>query len=226
MKRRALVISVLLGVVLIPLVYFFWANQNSKDMTVRQKLLKTFYPAFMWATKIVGVNARFLLHDPVAAPVPFHSLEVLQIDGQPFDWKSLRGKKVLLVNTASDCGYTAQYAALQELSERYADRLVVLGFPSNDFKEQEKAANNSIHQFCQLNYGVQFPLMQKTAVLPGAQQHAVYQWLTQASQNGWNNKVPSWNFSKYLVDEEGRLILYADPSVSPMDSRLQQLIAN
>ena len=218
------VILLLLGIMLGILVYFFVANQNNKEMTFRQKLLKTVYPAFMWVTRITGVNARFVTQTPVAASVSFDLLAALQINGQPFDWKSLSGKKVLLVNTASDCGYTAQYAELQQLYERNAGKLVILGFPSNEFKEQEKGSESSINSFCQVNYGVTFPMMQKVSVLPGAQQHPVYQWLTTAAQNGWNNQAPSWNFSKYLVNEKGQLILYADPSVSPLDARLQALI--
>jgi glutathione peroxidase len=221
MKKRLLILLLLMA---IPVVYFFWINQNSKDMTIRQQLLKAFYPALMWMTRVSGVNAKFITHAAQSAPVPFSSLQANLLNGKEFDWASLKGKKVLLVNTASDCGYTAQYAELQELYYRYRDRLVVLAFPSNDFKEQEKGDAEAINAICQVNYGVKFPVLQKSIVLPGATQHPVYQWLTKASQNGWNNQAPSWNFAKYLVDEEGRLILYADPSVSPMDTRLQELI--
>jgi glutathione peroxidase len=140
--------------------------------------------------------------------------------GTPIDWNLLQGKKVLLVNTASDCGYTAQYKELQQLQDRFADRLVIIGFPANDFKEQEKGDNASIADFCQRNYGVRFQLAQKTSVVSGPLQHPVYRWLTDSSQNGWNTKAPSWNFSKYLVDEEGRLTHYFDPSVSPLSEAL------
>ena len=195
-------------------------------MTIRQQLLKTIYPVLMWFTRAGGVNARLVTHAPVSPPVSFETLRAVLSNGQSLDWETLQGKKVLIVNTASDCGYTAQYADLQQLQERYPDKLIVLGFPSNDFNQQEKGTDTAIHQFCQRNYGVTFPLMQKSSVLPGAQQHPVYQWLTKAAQNGWNDLSPSWNFSKYLIDEEGRLLLYADPSVSPLDSRLLQLIAD
>lgn len=224
-RKKRMILIVLGGLLLLP-AYFFWSNQNSKEMTFRQQLLKAFYPAFMWVTKLTGVNARFITHGPIVAPVSFDSLKAMQINGQSFDWSSLRGKKVLIVNTASDCGYTAQYAELQQLYERYGNQLIVLGFPSNEFKEQESGSAESISHFCQRNYGVTFPVMQKSSVSPGAQQHPVYQWLTKASANGWNDQAPSWNFSKYLIDQEGRLILYADPSVSPLDSRLLQLITD
>lgn len=223
---RKILLGGLLLLIVLPIVYFFWVNQNSKDMTIRQQLLKAFYPALMWMTRVSGVNARFITHAPQKATIPFSSLSARLLNGQEFDWSTLQGKKVLLVNTASDCGYTAQYAELQALYERYKDRLMILAFPSNEFKEQEKGEATAIGQLCQVNYGVRFPVLQKTNVLPGIQQDPIYQWLTKATQNGWNDQVPSWNFSKYLVDEEGRLILYADPSVSPMDERLQQIIAD
>lgn len=223
---KKILMGSLLVLVAIAVLYFFWMNQNSKDMTIRQQLLKAFYPALMWMTRVSGVNARFITHAPQVAPVPFSSLSASLLNGQEFDWSTLQGKKVLVVNTASDCGYTAQYAELQELYARYQDRLVIVAFPSNEFKEQEKGDAAAIQNLCQVNYGVKFPVLQKTNVLPGASQHPVYQWLTKANQNGWNDQVPSWNFAKYLVDEKGQLLLYADPSVSPMDKRLQQMIAN
>lgn len=224
MKKKKPLLILFLLLIATPLVYFFWINQNSKDMTIRQQLLKAFYPALMWMTRVSGVNAKFITHASVSTPVPFASLGAQLLNGQRFDWSSLKGKKVLLVNTASDCGYTAQYAELQQLYDLHKDRLVILAFPSNDFKEQEKGDAAAISAICQVNYGVQFPVLQKTVVVPSEEQHPVYQWLTTPSQNGWNSQTPSWNFAKYLVDEEGQLLLYADPSVSPLDQRLQQLI--
>lgn len=226
MKKPKQIIGLVFALTLIITVGFLWLNRNSNAMTVRQKLLQTVYPALMYFTRIGGVNASILTHQAMIPSVSFDSLRATLTHGEPFDWSTLRGKKVLIVNTASDCGYTAQYAELQQLAERYAGKLVVLGFPSNEFKEQEKGTNHSIQQFCQLHYGVKFPLMQKANVLPGPQQHEVYQWLTQSSKNAWNNQGPVWNFSKYLVDEQGRLILVAGPSVSPTDTRLLPFIEN
>jgi glutathione peroxidase len=131
----------------------------------------------------------------------------------------------LIVNTASDCGYTAQYAELQSLYTQFGDRLIILGFPCNQFKEQEKGNEQDIASFCQVNYGVTFPLFQKADVKKGINQHPVYQWLTDPAKNGWNKQEPVWNFSKYLIDEEGRLTHYMDPSVSPLDPRLIKAIA-
>ncbi|WP_257883381.1 glutathione peroxidase [Hymenobacter sp. DG01] len=151
-----------------------------------------------------------------AAPVPFYDLAGQLNSGQPLKFDELRGKKVLLVNTASNCGYTNQYEELQQLSEQFSDQLVVLGFPANDFAEQEKADDKAIEQFCQVNFGVSFPLMKKSVVVKKGEQNPVYQWLSNARQNGWNEQAPDWNFSKYLISEDGRLTHYFGPAVSPL----------
>jgi len=215
-----------LGVALLAgIFYFFWQNRNNRAMTIRQQLLKTFYPALLWLTKAGNKNTQFIVQAPTPPPVSFYSLQAMGLNGASFDWSGLQGKKVLIVNTASDCGYTAQYAELQSLYTQYADRLVILGFPCNQFKEQEKGNEQDIASFCQVNYGVTFPLFQKADVKKGINQHPVYQWLTDPAKNGWNKQEPVWNFSKYLIDEQGRLTHYMDPSVSPLDSRLIKAIA-
>jgi glutathione peroxidase len=104
------------------------------------------------------------------------------------------------------------------------NKLIVIGFPANDFKEQEKGNDEEIAQFCKLNYGVTFPLVKKSSVLSGAEQHPVFQWLSDKNKNGWTNKKPSWNFSKYLVNEEGTLINYFDPSISPVSKEVIEAI--
>lgn len=114
--------------------------------------------------------------------VSFYSLKDTLIDGTGFDLSQLKGKKVLLVNTASDCGYTGQYDDLQKLSEKYKDKLVVIGFPANDFKEQEKGTDQEIAAFCKLNFGVRFPLMKKSSVKKGPGQNKIFQWLTDPAQ--------------------------------------------
>lgn len=190
-------------------------------MTIKQRMLKAVYPLIM---KVSGGKAARLQHEAVEPPVSFYSLNATGIDGTPIDFAAFKGKKVLLVNTASNCGYTGQYAELEQLHQQYGNRLVVLGFPANDFKEQEKGDNASIAKFCQRNYGVTFPLAEKVQVVKGAGQHPVYQWLTDPGKNGWNSKAPSWNFSKYLVNEQGALIGYFDPGVSPLDQQLVEVI--
>ncbi|WP_303310998.1 glutathione peroxidase [Hymenobacter sp. BT730] len=192
--------------------------------TFRQKLLKTFYPLIMRLSKSSSRGKVLASTQKLPAPVPFYQLDSQLNSGKDFSFESLKGKKVLLVNTASNCGFTNQYAELQQLSEQFADQLVVLGFPANDFAEQEKDDDKTIEQFCQVNFGVSFPLMKKTVVVKQAEQHPVYRWLSEARQNGWNEQAPDWNFSKYLISEDGRLTHYFGPAVSPLsDTVVQQL---
>jgi glutathione peroxidase len=207
----------------------FWGyveivNIHSKNMTGRQKILKAVYPLFTWFSRVAGKNTNILSHAATAPPVSFYTLNNHLIDGKAFDFALLKGKKVLLVNTASDCGYTGQYDELEKLYSQYSQKLVVIGFPANDFKEQEKGTNETIAQFCKANFGVTFPLMAKSVVIKNNDQNTVFKWLTDASQNGWNNKAPSWNFSKYLVNENGSLIHYFDPSVSPLSKEVTEAI--
>lgn len=204
-------------------VYVEIANRNSKNMTYRQKVLKAVYPVFMWWTKITGKNTKEI-SGTKQPPVSFYSLKGTLNNGEPFDFANLKGKKVMLVNTASDCGYTNQYTDLQNLSEEYKDKLVVIGFPANDFKEQEKGSDADIAQFCKANFGVTFPLMQKSSVIKSAEQNPVYQWLTDSSKNGWNTKVPSWNFSKYIINEEGVLTKFFGSSIPPMSDEILKAI--
>jgi len=211
LKRALVVILVCIAAFAI---YVEIANRNSKNMTYRQKVLKAVYPALMWFTKLTGKNTKEL-SGTLQPPVSFYSLRGTLNNGESLDFAALQGKKVLLVNTASDCGYTNQYSELQKLSEQYKDKLVVIGFPANDFKEQEKGNDTEIAQFCKVNYGITFTLMKKSSVVTSSLQNPVFQWLTDSSKNGWNNKVPTWNFSKYLVNEKGVLTNYFDPSVSP-----------
>ncbi len=152
-------------------------------------------------------------------PGSFYDLEATLNNGQILKMAELKGKKVLLVNTASDCGYTNQYEALQQLHEQYRDRLAVIGFPANDFKEQEKGDDAEIAAFCKRHYGVTFPLAKKSSVI-GEQRNEVFRWLTDKNKNGWNEQEPSWNFSKYLVSEEGILLQYFDPGISPTSNEI------
>lgn len=156
----------------------------------------------------------------VKATTPFHQLEMMQNNGSILKMGTLKNKKVMLVNTASDCGYTSQYDDLQKLSERYKDSLVILGFPSNDFGEQEKADDNTIQEFCKINFGVTFPLMAKSTVRKTESQNEVFKWLSDKNKNGWNDMAPTWNFCKYLVDENGNLTDFFEAAIEPTDQRL------
>lgn len=133
------------------------------------------------------------------------------------NFSDFKGKKVILVNTASNCGYTGQYAELQSLHERMGDTLHIIAFPANDFANQEKSDDKEIAQFCQLNYGVTFPVAQKGVVVSTTEQQQVFKWLSDKNSNGWNDHAPDWNFSKYIIDEHGVLTHYFGPSISPLE---------
>lgn len=153
----------------------------------------------------------------------FYSLSFPSINGIPIEFSRFRGTKVLIVNTASKCGFTPQFEGLEELSKLYGGRLVVLGFPSNDFWRQDPGSNSDIQGFCTLNYGVTFQMMQKSCV-KGNDQNKVFGWLTTKTENGWNDRAPGWNFCKYLVDEQGNLIARFPSRVKPLDERVTSLI--
>jgi len=211
--KRILIVLCMFIIVFIG--YVEIVNRNSTNMTYRQKVLKAVYPAWMWFTKLTGKNSKELAGSK-QPPVSFYTLTAETNDGTVLDFATLKGKKILLVNTASDCGYTDQYKDLQKLYEENKDSLVIIGFPANDFKQQEKGTDEEIAKFCKANYGVTFPLIKKSIVIRSPQQHPVYQWLTDSTKNGWNNQPPSWNFSKYIVNEEGALTNYFGPTISPL----------
>jgi len=149
----------------------------------------------------------------------FYDLKINDIDGGELNFQSFRGKKVLLVNTASECGYTGQYADLEKLYNQYKNTVVVAGFPSNNFGKQEPGTNREIKQFCIDSYHVSFPLSEKITVT-GHNVHPVYRWLTDSSLNGWNDKQPRWNFCKYLVDEQGELVCFYSEKTNPFDKAI------
>ena len=192
-------------------------------MTYRQKILKTLYPVFNVLNKFSGKRRNILKSKKVALQ-SFYSLKVILNNGQVLDFADFKNKKVLIVNTASDCGFTNQYEGLQALHEKYKDRLQVIGFPANDFGEQEKGSDETIEQFCRINYGVTFPLSQKTTVKRKHDQHEVFQWLTDENKNGWNYVAPSWNFCKYLIDEEGNLTHFFEAAVEPMGKEIAEAL--
>lgn len=130
-----------------------------------------------------------------------------------------KGKKILIVNVASKCGYTSQYEDLQKLQEKYSSRLVVIGFPCNQFLNQEPGTKEEILEFCKLNYGVTFPLSNKIDV-KGHNQDPIYHWLTKKELNGLDDFHVSWNFNKFLIDENGKLLAHFDSDVKPLDEKI------
>lgn len=149
-----------------------------------------------------------------------YRFKVEDISGETFDLRSLKGKKVMIVNTASKCGFTPQYAELQRIYEQYKyDDFVIIGFPSNDFGNQEPGSNEEISEFCQKNYGVDFPMMAKITV-KGEEKHPLYQFLTEKSKNGFKDSEVKWNFQKYLIDRDGKLVAVKDSNVVPDDKSI------
>ena len=149
-----------------------------------------------------------------------YQFKVEDLSGKTFDFASLKGKKIMVVNTASKCGNTPQYKELEALYKKYGSKgLVIVGFPANNFAGQEPGTNKEIATFCQLNYGVTFPMMDKVSV-KGNDMCAVYQFLTQKSKNGLQDSEVEWNFQKYLLNEKGELVKIIDPSTSPNDAEI------
>ena len=146
-----------------------------------------------------------------------YQFKVKDINGKTFDFATLKGKKIMVVNTASKCGLTPQYEELEALYTKYKSKnFVIVGFPANDFMSQEPGSDQEIAQFCQLNYGVTFPMMSKISV-KGKEMHPVYQFLTQKAKNGKEDSKVEWNFQKYLIDENGHLAKVISPRVLPDD---------
>jgi glutathione peroxidase len=150
--------------------------------------------------------------EPVQGSI--YDFRIPSIDGKEIDFSLYKGKYLLIVNTASKCGYTPQYADLEKLHRQYGDKLQVLGFPANNFLWQEPGSNEEIAAFCEKNYGVTFPLFEKISV-KGSDQHPLYRWLESAS-----GKVPTWNFCKYLIDPNGNVIGFFDKKVNPLDNKI------
>ena len=150
----------------------------------------------------------------------FHSFEVKTLEGEPFDLSSLKGKKVMVVNTASECGFTPQYATLQEVYEKYKNQnFVIVGFPANEFGAQEPGSDSDIRHFCSSNYNVTFPMMAKS-VVKGDGISPLYQWLTTKSGNGMKDAEVEWNFQKFLIDENGNWVDMLPPNEDPTSERI------
>jgi glutathione peroxidase len=190
-------------------------------MTNRQSILKTLYPLLIAAGRLFGLRAGIKENkENVVPPLSFYQLSAKAIDGKKINFEDFRGRNVLIVNTASDCGFTNQFSDLKKLHHLYEDKLVVLGFPSNDFKAQERLSDSEIASFCIINFGVDFPLAKKCVVSKGDEQTEVFRWLSNKDKNGWNEKGPEWNFSKYLINKEGILTYYFGPAVDPLSKEI------
>lgn len=211
--------------IVVPLLIVAVLLMKKKDMSYRQSILKTIYPIIMLPGKLFGSKNAIQKNTAGVKPsVDFYSLKVELNNGTVLDLNQFRGKKIILVNTASDCGYTAQYAELEKLYQQHKDQLVIIGFPANDFKEQESKDDAAIAEFCKINYGVTFYLAKKSQVIKGAEQNPIFNWLSNKEMNGWCSQEPKWNFCKYLVDGNGVLTHFFAQSVSPLDPQLVDLL--
>jgi glutathione peroxidase len=197
--------------------------------------VENFYPGSLFRNKLLikemkkhmAVSGLLLfLMGALAAQTSFYDFTVKDITGEDYPLSSLKGKKVLIVNTASKCGFTPQYDGLQELYEKYGgENFMIIGFPANNFAKQEPGTNEEIASFCRINYGVTFPMMSKISV-KGDDQHPLYTWLTSKSDNGVEDSKVSWNFQKYMIDEEGQLVGHFAPTVKPKNKKLVRWIEN
>jgi glutathione peroxidase len=164
--------------------------------------------------KVLLVAAVMLFSAP---PTSIYDFKVKGLEGGSIDFSTFKGKKVLIVNTASKCGYTPQYAELQQLQDAYKDKLVVIGFPANNFGQQEPGTNAEIGEFCKKNYGVTFTMAEKVSVT-GDDIHPLFKYLTEEARKlGAEEPIIKWNFTKFLVDEKGKLVAVYRSKVKPMD---------
>lgn len=152
-------------------------------------------------------------------PNSIYDFKVEGLSGDQIDFAQFKGKKILIVNTASKCGLTPQYEGLEALYQKYQDKLVIIGFPANNFLSQEPGSNDDIASFCQKNYGVSFPMAAKISV-KGKSMAPIYQWLTNKTYNNLKNSSVKWNFQKYLIDEEGNLVEVFAPTLKPDDTSI------
>ena len=157
--------------------------------------------------------------DKISQSKSIYDIEISSLNGEKIDLSSFKGKNILFVNVASECGFTPQYKDLQKLHELYSDNLVVIGVPCNQFGGQEPGNAEAIESFCQINYGVEFLITEKIEV-KGANQHPLYQWLTKKELNGKSNSSVKWNFQKYLVDKEGNFVDYFYSITKPLSTKI------
>lgn len=171
---------------------------------------------------LIGLSS----HKPMnhlPANTSIYAFKLKTLDGQELSLAKFKGKKLLLVNVASECGYTPQYKNLQALHEQYGNKVVVIGFPANNFGGQEPGSSAEIKTFCTKNYGVTFQMMEKISV-KGSDMHPLYKWLSTKEENGSCSDAPGWNFCKYLIDENGKIIKFFNSKVDPLSKEITDLL--
>lgn len=177
--------------------------------------------SFLFSCQNQAQNSKKTMETKTPASAEtIYQFKVKDLYGKEFDFASLKGKKVLIVNTASECGLTPQYKDLEAIYKKYQDKnFVIVGFPANNFGSQEPGSNDQIAKFCEMNYGVTFPMMGKISV-KGNDINEVYKFLTQKSKNGLQDSEVEWNFQKYLINEQGQLVKVLSPRVLPTDQAI------
>jgi len=183
----------------------------------RKCMIKSLLLAFL-ILPACCIHCKAQTESPIS-PTSIHQFKVLGLQGDTINFAQFKGKKILVVNTASKCGFTPQYKELEELYTKYKDKLVVVGFPANNFLHQEPGTNEEIASFCQKNYGVSFPMAAKISV-KGKDEAPIYKWLTSKSENGVMNAKIKWNFNKFLLDENGIIMAYFPSSVTPLSEAI------
>lgn len=179
--------------------------------------------AFMVSIIALASATSKKYNSPLPSNANIYEFKLKTLDGKEITLAQFKGKKILIVNVASECGYTPQYKNLQALHEKYGNKLVVIGFPANNFGGQEPGTSSEIKTFCTKNYGVTFQMMEKVSV-KGKDTHPLFQWLSNKEQNGVCDDSPSWNFCKYLIDENGKIIKFFKSSVDPLSSDIVGLL--
>ena len=207
----------------------FWAN--IKFFFNKSNLLRNFATNFNFSMKyftfiitLFTLTMENLQAQNNADNQTIYQFTVEDINGKPFALADLKGKKVMIVNTASKCGLTPQYKELEALYQQYKDKdFIIIGVPANNFLGQEPGSNEQIASFCSINYGVSFPMMSKISV-KGKNMHPLYQFLTQKSKNGVEDSKVKWNFQKYLIGRDGKLEKVIDPKTLPSNDEVKQWI--
>ncbi len=201
-----------------------YISTGNFDLTHKEmKKPETNYVIILLTAILLIVSCGGSSQPDIVQPESIYDISLKGITGKDINLNDFKGKKMLFVNVASKCGFTPQYEKLQELHEKYGDRLVVIGLPCNQFADQEPGTHEEILQFCRLNYGVTFQLTEKINV-KGPDQHPLYAWLTRKKLNGVKDSEVKWNFQKYLVDEEGNFIDVFYSVTSPMSHKITSLL--
>ncbi len=192
---------------------------------MKPQLLKRFIVSILIAIFFTGIGTITFLQSTLKASPKvkstksFYDLSINDINGRLIDLKSFQGKKIMLVNVASKCGYTDQYSDLQDLYQTYGNRLEIIGIPCNDFGRQEPGTAKEIKYFCSTNYGVTFTIAEKQKI-KSEPVSELYEWLSNPDLNGWNSSLPSWNFCKYVIDEKGELTHFFGSGVNPKGNKI------